>query len=83
VERKNRTIVEVAREILYDQDPPMLIWDEAGNTAVYVHNKSPHRILEKKPPRDEFIGVRPEIGNLRIFGFPVYIHVPKENKTKL
>jgi hypothetical protein len=27
--------------------------------------------------------VRPEIGHLRIFGCPFYIHVPKEKRTKL
>jgi hypothetical protein len=27
--------------------------------------------------------VKPEIGHLRIFGFPLYIHVPKEKRTKL
>jgi uncharacterized membrane protein YvbJ len=27
--------------------------------------------------------VRPKIGRLKIFGCPVYIHVPKEKRTKL
>jgi hypothetical protein len=82
-ERKNRTIIEVARAMLHDQDLPMMLWAEACNTAVYVQNKSPHRILEDKTPEEAFTGVRPEIGHLRIFGCPVYIHVPKEKRTKL
>jgi hypothetical protein len=32
---------------------------------------------------EEFSGVKPEIGHLRIFGCPVYIHVPVEKRTKL
>jgi transposase InsO family protein len=34
--RKNRTIVEVARAMLHDQDLPMMLWEEACNIAVYV-----------------------------------------------
>jgi hypothetical protein len=69
--------------MLHDQDLPMMLWEEACNTAVYVQNKSPHRILEDKTPEEAFTGVKPEIGNLRIFGCPVYIHVPKEKRMKL
>ena len=35
-ERKNRTIMEVARAMLHDQDLPMHLWAEAGRIAVYV-----------------------------------------------
>ena len=31
----------------------------------------------------EFTGEKLEIGHLRIFGCPVYIHVPRERRTKL
>ena len=34
--RKNRTIVEAARAMLYDQDMPKFLWAEACNTTVYV-----------------------------------------------
>ena len=50
---------------------------------MYLQNKSPHRILENKTPEEAFIGVRPEIGRLRIFGCPIYIHVLVEKRTKL
>ena len=39
--------------------------------------------MEDKTLEEAFIGVRPEIGHLRIFGCLVYIHVPKEKRTKL
>jgi hypothetical protein len=56
---------------------------EACNTTVYLQNKIPHRILEDKTPEEAFTGVRPEIGHLKIFGCPVYIHIPVEKRTKL
>ena len=49
-ERKNRTIMEVAREMLHDQDLPMHLWAEAARTAVYIQNRTPHRVLENKTP---------------------------------
>jgi hypothetical protein len=35
-ERKNRTICEAARDMMYDQDMPLSLWAEAGSTAVYI-----------------------------------------------
>ena len=32
---------------------------------------------------EAFIGQKPEIGHLRIFRCPMYIHVPQERRTKL
>jgi hypothetical protein len=59
----------------------MMLWVEACDTIIYVQNMSPHRILEDKTPEEAFTGVKPEIGYLRIFGFPIYIHVHKEKRT--
>src|SRR5437879_5744565 len=33
VERKNQTIIEAARAMLYDQDMPKFLWAEAYNTT--------------------------------------------------
>ena len=82
-ERKNITIMEAARSMLHDQDLPMHLWAEAANTAVYVQNCTPHRVLENKTPEEVFSEKKPEVIHLRIFGCPVYIHIPKENRKKL
>jgi hypothetical protein len=42
-----------------------------------------HRILEDKTPEEAFTGVKPEVSHFRIFGCPIYIHVPIEKRTKL
>jgi hypothetical protein len=39
--------------------------------------------LKEKTPEEVLSGIKPEVGNLRIFGCPVYIHVPKEKRTKM
>ena len=35
-ERKNRTIVEMARTMLQDKDMPKIVWGEAAVRAVYL-----------------------------------------------
>jgi hypothetical protein len=43
----------------------------------------PHKPLEEKIPEEVFTGKKPSVDHLRIFGSPIYIHVPKEKRTKL
>jgi hypothetical protein len=40
-------------------------------------------VLKDKTLEEVFSGIKPEVGHLRIFGCPVYIHVPKEKRTKM
>ncbi|GJU78278.1 putative ribonuclease H-like domain-containing protein [Tanacetum coccineum] len=58
-ERKNRTLIEVARTMLADSKLPTTFWAEAVNTACYVQN----RVLVIKPhnktPYELFLGSRP------------------------
>ena len=73
--------MEVARAMLHDQDLPMYLWAEVARKTVYVWNRTPHRILENKTPEE--VCKKPEVSHLRIFGYPVYIHISKEKRTKL
>ena len=61
----------------------MHLWAEATKTVVYVQNRTPHRVLKNKTPEEVFFGKKPEDSHLRIFGCHVYIHIPKEKRTKL
>ena len=70
-ERKNRTIIEVARAMLHDQDLPMHLWEEASRTTMYVQNHTPHRVLKNKTLKEVFSGKKPEVSHLIIFGYPV------------
>ena len=75
--------MEATRGILHDQDIPMHLWEEAARTTVYVQNRNPHRVLEKNTPKQVFSNKKLEVNHLRIFGCPVYIHIPKQKRTKL
>jgi IS30 family transposase len=82
-ERKNRTIMGAVQTMLHDQGLPMHLWEEACNTAVYVHNHCPHRVLGMSTPEEDFIGNKPDVSNFKIFGSSVYVHVTKDAKKKL
>lgn len=81
--QKNRSIVDVVKSMIRDQNLHMYLWAEASRTVVYVQNKSPHKILWNKTPKEVFAGKKPEVRHLRIFGCPMYIHFPKKKRTKL
>jgi hypothetical protein len=61
----------------------MFLWGEAAMTTIYVQNRSPHRILKDMTPEEAFSGKKPNVENLRIFGCPVYSHIPKDKRNKL
>jgi transposase InsO family protein len=82
-ERKNRTIIRATKEMIQDQSLPMNLWEKSCMTIVYVQNRSPHRILKNITPEEAFTKVKPEIRHFRIFGCLVYLHVPKEKRSKL
>lgn len=70
VERKNRSIIEVACAKLHDQKLLKFLWGEATNVVVYVQNRVPHQALDNKTPEEVFTSVKPDVGHLHIFGCP-------------
>ena len=46
--------MEAVRAMLHDQDLPMHLWAKAARTTVYVHNHTPHRVLENKTLEEVF-----------------------------
>ena len=79
----NRTIMEAVKTMIYDQDLPMHLWDEEARTTMYVQNIISHSALGFKTPEEMFTGKKPEVSHLNIFGCPVFVHIPKEKRTKL
>ncbi|GJZ97195.1 putative ribonuclease H-like domain-containing protein [Tanacetum coccineum] len=47
-ERKNRTLIEVARTMLVDSKLPTTFWAEAVNTACYVQNSKAFRVFNSR-----------------------------------
>ncbi|KAB2603956.1 retrovirus-related Pol polyprotein from transposon TNT 1-94 [Pyrus ussuriensis x Pyrus communis] len=83
VERKNRTVVEMAKAMLYDRGMPYFLWAEAMHTAVYILNRCPTKALGNITPFEAYNGRKPGIAHLKNFGSLCYVHVPTELRQKL
>ena len=83
VECANRTIVEMARCMLYTQGLRCEIWAEAVSNAVYTRNRCPNKALVNVTPKEAWSGKRPCISHMRVFGCIAYAKVPDEKRTKL
>ncbi|GJV75651.1 ribonuclease H-like domain-containing protein [Tanacetum coccineum] len=72
-ERKNRTLIEVARTMLAESMLSTTFWAEVVNTACYVQN----RVLVTKPhnktPYELFLGRKPTLGFMKPFRCPITI----------
>jgi hypothetical protein len=82
VERKNRTLLDMARTMLDEYKTPNRFWAEAINTACYSINQLYlHRIL-KKTSYELLIGKKPNVSYFRVFGSKCFIIVKRGRKSK-
>ena len=65
------------KTIIHDQVIPMHLWVGAARTTVYVHNRLSHSALGFKTPEEMYAGKNLKVSHLKIFGFLVYVHIPK------
>ena len=83
VERKNRTVVEMARTMLEHRELPRSLWAEAASTSVHIINRSPTATLHKTTPYEVYFGRKPDVSHFRVFGCDAYVHVAKKQRGKL
>jgi len=73
VQRKNRSLEELARTMLNENSLPKYCWTDAINTACYVLNRVLIRSILKKTPYELFKGRRPVLSHLKVFGCKFFI----------
>jgi transposase InsO family protein len=61
VERRNQTVLGMARCMLKSMGVPGRFWGEAVTTAVFVLNRAPTRALEDKTPYEAWYGHKPAV----------------------
>jgi hypothetical protein len=82
VERKNRTLLDMARTMIDEYKTPDRFWAEAINTACYSINQLYlHRIL-KKTSYELLTGKKPNVSYFRFFGSKCFILVKIGRKSK-
>ena len=82
-ERKNRSIMEMTRCMLHEKELPKELQAEAANTAVFLLNRLPTRVLHKKTPFEGWFGYEPDLQNLKICGCVCFSYVPQVKRDKL
>ena len=65
VERKNRTIMEMARCMMHEKGLPKKFWAEAANTAVFLLNRLPTKAVQGKTPFEVWYGHKPSVQILK------------------
>ena len=68
VERRNQTVVGMARALLKQRGMPAVFWGEAVLTTVYILNRSPTKALDGRTPYEAWHGRKPAVSHLRVFG---------------
>jgi hypothetical protein len=68
VERRNQTVVEMARTLLKQREMSAVFWGEAVVTTVYILNRSPTKALNGRTSYEAWHGRKPTITHLQVFG---------------
>jgi hypothetical protein len=81
VERRNWTVVAMARALLKQRTMPTEFWGEAVVTAVYLQNRLPTKSLAGHTPYEALHERKPAMNHLRVFGCRAFVkqlgHVDK------
>ncbi|WVZ71914.1 hypothetical protein U9M48_020443 [Paspalum notatum var. saurae] len=83
VERKNQTVVGMARCMLKAKGMPVAFWGEAVTTAVYILNRASTKALDGQTPFEAWHGRKPDVSHLRTLGCIGHVKVTKPGLSKL
>jgi transposase InsO family protein len=73
VERKNRTVQEMARKMLMDSKLTNIFWTQVVHIAVHIQNTVMLRNNTKKTPYEQWKGRPANVKHYRVFGSKCYI----------
>nr|GEU90283.1 hypothetical protein [Tanacetum cinerariifolium] len=79
VERRNRTLIEVARTMLIYAKASLFLWAEAVATACYTQNRSIVRLHHGKTPNELLHDKLPDLSFFHVFGALCYPTNDSEN----
>ncbi|UYV60448.1 hypothetical protein LAZ67_1001175 [Cordylochernes scorpioides] len=81
-ERKNRSLMEMTRCMLFDSGLPQSLWAEAVTTANYLHNRIPSKATDKTP-FELWTNRKPSLKHIKRFGCKAFAYIPKIKRNKL
>jgi hypothetical protein len=82
-ERNNRTIMEAICSCIFHNQVDPKFWAEAMDNIVYSLNRTCSRNQHDIAPFEAYTGHKPSLSHMKLFGCPVFIHIPKDQRKKL
>ena len=82
-ERKNKTIMEMARNMMASKKLSNEYWVEAVTTAVYIMNRCPTKSVKNKVSQEAWTCMNHSVSHLKVFGCVAYAHVLDDMRKKL
>lgn len=83
VERRNQSVITMARSLLKSRGLPAAFWGEAITTAVYLLNRAPTKSVAGRTPFEAWHGHKPDVEHLRTFGCVAYVKTVRPHVKKL
>ena len=75
--------MEMTRCMLYEKELPKKLRAEAASIVVFLLNRLPSRVLNKKTPFEGWFGYKSDLQNLKIFCCLCFSFVPRVKRDKL
>ena len=83
VERRNQTVLGMARSMMKGMKVPGWLWGEAVCTAVFILNRSLTQSVNGKTPYEAWYGSKPVVHFFRVFGCTAHVKVAGGYQHKL
>jgi hypothetical protein len=83
VERRNQTVVAMARSMMKSKGMPGRFWGEAVNTAVYLLNRALTKSVVGMTPCEAWYERKPSVDHLHTFGCVAYVKTVAGHTNKL
>jgi transposase InsO family protein len=83
VERRNQTVLGMARSMMKSMRIPAEFWGEAVTTAVYILNRATTKSLAEMTPYEAWYKRKPKVSHFRTFGCLVHVKSTSPHLSKL
>ncbi|KAA0040718.1 integrase [Cucumis melo var. makuwa] len=83
LQRKNRTIMKMARSMLKAKNLPNEFWGDVVACTVYILNRAPTKNVPGMTPYEAWCGEKPYVSHLRVFGSIAYSNIQNQLRGKL
>jgi transposase InsO family protein len=83
MERRNQSVMAVARCMMKAKHLPNIFWGEAVTCTMYLLNRTMSKSTRGKTPYELWTGSKPAVNHLRVFGCVAHVKNTRPHLKKL